>query len=103
MYLVLGFLCGWGVRDRVVEPPAAVPETTPGLFVFDDGAPDGRANPLMRHGRRFQVRFEHVYKPGAFDPQLFVLQGWKQAPTLRWFLLSYDAETRILDEQVTTR
>ena len=84
-------------------PTGVAPIDAAVFFVFDDGAPDGRANPLMRHGRRFQVRFEHVYKPGAFDPQLFVLQGWKQAPTLRWFLLSYDAETRILDEQVTTR
>ncbi len=79
------------------------PEQNPWLWRFDDGQPGGQQNRIQAHGRRFEARFQHVYSPGAFSAQTWMAQGWKQAPTIRTYLLDYEGETRILQEEVTTR
>ncbi len=79
------------------------PDTTDGLYLFDDGQPDGKLNPIQRYGERFEARFVQVFEPGAFDPVEFRAQAWKKAPTLRSYVVHYAGETRILSERVTAR
>lgn len=91
------------VRIDERAPFDADPERTDGLWLFREGEPDGAPNPIRRYGERFEARFMHVYRPGAFDPVTFRQLAWKRAPTLRWFLLTYEGETRILAERITAR
>jgi hypothetical protein len=44
-----------------------------------------------------------VYRPGAFDPVQFLQQAWKRAPTIRYYVTTYQGEPRILSERVTAR
>jgi hypothetical protein len=81
----------------------ADPEQTDGLWRLEDGEVAGAPHRLGRHGERFEARFVHVYRPGAFDPLTFRANAWKRAPTVDWFLLTYEGETRVLAERVTAR
>lgn len=91
------------VRVDERAPFDADPEQDPGLRVLEKGEIEGAAVPIRRHGERFEARFFHVYRPGAFDGTSFLAQDWKRAPTIEWFLATYEGETRILAERVTTR
>ncbi|MBK8978077.1 MAG: hypothetical protein IPM29_19405 [Planctomycetes bacterium] len=79
------------------------PAQTPGLWLLREGQPGGQPNAIRSHGRHLELRFVNVYEPGAFDPTLFLAQGYKRTPRLRWFFVDYEGEPRILDERVTAR
>ena len=84
-------------------PFDADPAQQPDLLLFEKGEIEGKPNPVQRHGQRFEARFEQVYRPGCFDGTSFLAQDWKRAITIKWFVGSYDGETRILEERVTAR
>ena len=76
------------------------PDEEPSLFLFEKGDPP---NLIQRQGSRLEARFYTVYRPGAFDPQLFRAHSWKRAPTVRSMILDYQGESRLLTERVTAR
>ncbi|MEO0478823.1 MAG: hypothetical protein AAF196_05030 [Planctomycetota bacterium] len=109
-----GFLWNEQNDDELVDIRALVriddtagwdadPEDDPNLWFFEDGAPDDEPNPIEQYGQKFQARLMHVFRPGAFDPVTFLAQGWKRAPRLKWWLLRYEGEPRVLTEEVRTR
>jgi hypothetical protein len=79
------------------------PETNDGLFLFTDGDPDQRPNPLRWQASRLEARFMTVYKPGAFDPTAFLSNSWKKAPRVRAVVVEYEGEGRILSERITAQ
>lgn len=91
------------VRIDERAPFDADPEQTDGLFLLDRGEMEGEPNPIRRYGERFEARFVQVYRPGAFDPVTYRELAWKRAPTIRWFVLTYEGETRVLEERVSAR
>lgn len=94
-------------RAEWSEPPAgdAVSQTPRerGLLLFDAPTREERPRWIGLQGSQLEVRFFPVYKPGAFDPVLFLAQGWKSAPTLRKVEISYEAPTVLLEEQESDR
>ncbi|MEM7198973.1 MAG: hypothetical protein AAF628_01825 [Planctomycetota bacterium] len=79
------------------------PETTPGLFLLEDGAPGELPNPLGWQGSRLEARFFARYRRGAFDANRFGQGAWKKAPTVRALEILYEAESRLLEERVSAR
>ena len=79
------------------------PDVTEGLFLFTDGDPNDRTNPIGAAGSRLELRFVTVYRSGAFDPDQFLRQSWKRAPSIEWFIVTYEGDGRILSERITTR
>ncbi|MEY2981924.1 MAG: hypothetical protein RL562_2151 [Planctomycetota bacterium] len=97
----VGVQCLVRIDERA--PFTADPETTDGLWLWEEGEVGGFPHRVRRFGERFEARFEHVYRPGAFDPILFRANSWKRAPSIREFVLTYEGETRVLEEKVTAR
>src|SRR5690606_20206981 len=75
-------------------PFTADPEADDWLWHFTDASPNDGFNRIGRHGSKIEARFVHVYRPGAFDPELFRAQAWKTAPTLKGWMLDYQGESR---------
>ena len=84
-------------------PFDADPEQNPELLLLRKGDIEGAPIPIRRYGQRLEARFEQVYRPGCFDGVTFLAQDWKRAVDIKWFLASYEGETRILEERVTAR
>ena len=79
------------------------PDQVPGMFRFTKGDRDGKPNRIGWQGGLFELRFANEYKPGAFDSETYMANGWKQAITVRDLTINYQGETRILEERVTDR
>ena len=82
---------------------AADPKQTPGLFRFEKGKIDGKANPIGFQGSRLEARFVTRYQPGVFDGATFKENAWKMAPRCKAVGFTYEGESRILEERVTAR
>ena len=97
----VGVVCLARIDERA--PFSSDPEVTDGLWLWEDGETAGAPHRVRRFGERFEARFEHVYRAGAFDPVLYRANSWKRAPSIRDFVLTYEGETRVLEEKVTAR
>ena len=79
------------------------PEKVGGMFAFEKGMVDDKSNKIGWQGSTFEIRFATEYLPGAFDPELFLANGWKQAITIKHLIVNYQGQTRILREKRTGR
>ena len=71
---------------------------------FEEGRAAGDAlHSLDFAASRMQVRFGVEYGNGAFDPINFLSHAWKRSPELKAVMIDYEGETRILEEEVSTR
>jgi hypothetical protein len=91
------------VRVDELAPFDGDPDTERMLFLFKEGETNDKANTLGRQGSVLEARFVTEYRPGAFDPEAFLMHSWKLTPTLRECVISYQGETRILKETVVQR
>ena len=91
------------VRVDGLAPFDADPEKERMLFLFKEGEVDDKANVLNRQGSVLEARFVTEYRPGAFDPEDFLMHAWKLTPTLRDCVINYQGATRILKETVVQR
>jgi hypothetical protein len=79
------------------------PAKVRGMFEFHKGTVDDKSNPLNWQGGMIEVRFATEYKPGAFDPENYLSNGWKQAITIKDMIINYQGRTQILEEYPTYR
>jgi len=91
------------VRVDGLAPFDADPAKDRMLFLFKEGEVQDKANAVGRQGSVLEARFVTEYRPGAFDPENFLVHAWKLTPTLRDCFIKYQGETRILKETVVQR
>jgi hypothetical protein len=101
--LVLNALVRVDGRSPWSAEPAPSPNAAPGLFLFENGEPDGKPNPIRFQGSHFEFRFFVRYQGGAFDPSTFLANGWKRTPRLKTIAAFYQGESRVLTQWQSTR
>jgi len=82
---------------------AADPDKVRGMFEFHKGTVDDKSNKLNWQGSLIEVRFATEYKPGAFDPESYMSNGWKRAITVKDLIINYQGRSQILEEYPTSR
>lgn len=91
------------VRTDPRVPWSAEPGSVPGLFLFKRSSGDDAWMRLAAQSPRLEVRFMTVYEPGAIDLTTFTMHGWKTTAKVDDVRVDYEGQSRILDEQVTSR
>lgn len=79
------------------------PERVAGLFRFEAPQDNERDQVLLYQGSQLELRFQTVYRRGAFDPVTWNSRAWKTAPVLRKIRVEYEGDSRILEQRVTSR
>ena len=73
------------------------PEETPGMWLLNQGAPEGeQAWPLGAWGDALEARFFVDYEPGALNIETGSSHAWKYSPRLLRFAVSYNAPSQTL-------
>lgn len=91
------------VRVDGRSPWNADPKASPGLYLFEHAKVDNLANQIRFQGSRVEARFVTKYGDGAFDGRLYRRNSWKTAPFCKAVGISFEGQTRILEERVSAR
>jgi len=87
-----------GAGSFADEPPKVA-----GMFSFEKGTVDDKPNKIGWQGSTIEVRYATEYQPGAFDPETFRANGWKQTIAVKDLVINYEGETRILKQKQSSK